>query len=68
MFFFCIMLVKIALYILVCEGTVCFCFSITQRDDHYEVFDNVYEEVESISKFNFGQNSRKRKGAPKSKC
>ncbi|XP_027011487.2 uncharacterized protein si:ch211-188c16.1 [Tachysurus fulvidraco] len=39
--------------------------SITQRDDHYEVGDNVYEEVELISKFNFGQNSRKRKGAPK---
>ncbi|KAK3567609.1 hypothetical protein QTP86_020285 [Hemibagrus guttatus] len=39
--------------------------SITQRDDHYDVCDNVYEEVESISKFNFGQSSRKRKGAPK---
>ncbi|XP_058251855.1 uncharacterized protein si:ch211-188c16.1 [Hemibagrus wyckioides] len=39
--------------------------SIIQKDDHYEVCDNVYEEVESISKFNFGQSSRKRKGAPK---
>ncbi|XP_017328524.1 uncharacterized protein si:ch211-188c16.1 isoform X2 [Ictalurus punctatus] len=39
--------------------------SINQRDDNYEVCDNVYEEVESISKFSFGQNSRKRKGAPK---
>ncbi|MCI4377031.1 hypothetical protein PGIGA_G00198870 [Pangasianodon gigas] len=39
--------------------------SINQRDDLYENCDNVYEEVESISKFNFGQNSRKRKGAPK---
>ncbi|TTG32356.1 FYN-binding protein 1 [Bagarius yarrelli] len=39
--------------------------SINQWDDHHETCDNVYEEVESISKFNFGQNSRKRKGAPK---
>ncbi|KAI5104648.1 hypothetical protein C0J45_6274 [Silurus meridionalis] len=39
--------------------------SISQREDYYETCDNIYEEVESISKYSFGQHSRKRKGAPK---
>ncbi|XP_062849713.1 uncharacterized protein si:ch211-188c16.1 [Trichomycterus rosablanca] len=39
--------------------------SLSQRGDYYESCDNVYEEVESTSKFHFSQNSRKRKGPPK---
>ncbi|XP_066537051.1 FYN-binding protein 2 isoform X2 [Hoplias malabaricus] len=39
--------------------------SFSQHGDHYEVCDNVYEEVETVTKFHFGQNSRKRKEPPK---
>ncbi|XP_017577243.1 uncharacterized protein si:ch211-188c16.1 [Pygocentrus nattereri] len=39
--------------------------SLSQPGDHYEACDNVYEEVETVTKFHFGQNSRKRKGPPK---
>ncbi|KAM9501676.1 uncharacterized protein Hap1MRO34_013042 [Clarias gariepinus] len=39
--------------------------SIIHRDDNYEGCENVYEEVEAISRFNFGHSSRKRKETPK---
>ncbi|KAI4898964.1 hypothetical protein NFI96_016194, partial [Prochilodus magdalenae] len=39
--------------------------SLSQPGDLYEACDNVYEEVETITKLHFVQNSRKRKGPPK---
>ncbi|KAK5919105.1 hypothetical protein CgunFtcFv8_023028 [Champsocephalus gunnari] len=35
------------------------------QDSYYEACDNVYEDVENINKFSFGQNSRKRKAGLK---
>ncbi|XP_036375570.1 titin [Megalops cyprinoides] len=37
----------------------------SRQDSHYESCDNVYEDVEAVSKFRRGQNTRKRKGPPK---
>lgn len=39
--------------------------NVSQHDSYYEACDNVYEDVENISKFILGQNSRKRKGGLK---
>ncbi|XP_049338686.1 uncharacterized protein si:ch211-188c16.1 isoform X1 [Astyanax mexicanus] len=41
------------------------CFSLSQQGDQYEVCDNVYEEVETITKLQIRENSRKRKDPPK---
>lgn len=41
--------------------------SVSKVDDFYDHGDNIYEDVASVAKFHFNQNSRKRKGAPKSK-
>ncbi|KAI7809994.1 hypothetical protein IRJ41_020691, partial [Triplophysa rosa] len=37
----------------------------SQQEHIHETCDNVYEDVESVPKFPFSQNSRKRKGPPK---
>lgn len=57
------------LFILPQISTHTFCFSCSehQQNSYYEASDNVYEDVENINKFFLGQNSRKRKGGPKSK-
>ncbi|XP_028831664.1 uncharacterized protein LOC114787909 [Denticeps clupeoides] len=39
--------------------------SFGRRDSIYELSDNVYEDVQTVKRFQFGQNSRKRKGPPK---
>ncbi|XP_010769633.1 FYN-binding protein isoform X2 [Notothenia coriiceps] len=38
---------------------------VSSQDSYYEACDNVYEDVENINKFTFGQNSRKRKAGLK---
>ncbi|KAK1797436.1 hypothetical protein P4O66_008814, partial [Electrophorus voltai] len=39
--------------------------SLSQRWDVYEVCENIYEEVQTATRFHFGHNSHKRKGTPK---
>uniref|UniRef100_A0A4W5KVS9 Si:ch211-188c16.1 n=1 Tax=Hucho hucho TaxID=62062 RepID=A0A4W5KVS9_9TELE len=41
--------------------------SVCQQENYYETCDNVYEVVENTNMFTVSQNSRKRKGPPKSK-